>query len=151
MVSTGRCSAAVAAEAAITAISIPGQPGRTRRSQKISAAEPAPMASASGLRLGAACHSAASLGSSGPGSAPARCRPRKSRIWLAKMVIAMPQVKPTVTACGIWRISEPSRQAPTSVISTPDISTHTSSPFSPNRAVVAATSTMNAPAGPPIW
>ena len=40
--------------------------------------------------------SAASLGSSGPGSAPARCRPPRSFIWLAKMVTAMPAVKPTV-------------------------------------------------------
>ena len=52
--------------------------------------------------------SAASLGISGPGSAPARCRPPRSFSWLAAMVTAMPQVKPTVTACGICRISEPS-------------------------------------------
>src|ERR1700722_15268454 len=61
----------------------------------------------------------------------------------------MPQVNPTVTACGMKRMSEPSRERPTRVIITPDSMTVSSSPSRPNSATVAATSTMNAPAGPP--
>ena len=56
-----------------------------------------------------------------------------------------------VTACGMWRISDPSRSAPTRVSIIPDNRTVSSRPSSPNRADVAATSTMKAPAGPPIW
>jgi len=63
----------------------------------------------------------------------------------------MPQVNPTVTGWGMWRISEPSRESPISVSIAPDSITVTSSPFRPNFVVVAATRTMKAPAGPPIW
>lgn len=67
-----------------------------------------------------------------------------------KIVTAMPQVKPTVTGWGMWRISEPSRESPISVSIAPESITVTRRPFSPNFDVVAATSTMKAPAGPPI-
>ncbi len=70
--------------------------------------------------------------------------------WLARMVTAMPAVNPTVAGCGIWRISEPSRSTPIKVSIAPESSTVRISPSVPNRAMVAATSTMKAPAGPPI-
>ena len=63
----------------------------------------------------------------------------------------MPQVKPTVTACGMWRISEPSRSRPARASSAPDNSTVSIRPSTPNFAAVAETRTMKAPAGPPIW
>ena len=56
---------------ATTAISMPGQVGRQRRSAKISAAEPTPIASAAGLSVGSAVAERHELGNSGPGSAPA--------------------------------------------------------------------------------
>ena len=43
-----------ATEASITAISMPGQFGSRRRSRKIKAAEPTPIASAAGLMVGSA-------------------------------------------------------------------------------------------------
>ncbi len=101
MVSTGKRNSQAAAEASTTAISMPGQVGRRWRSKKINAAEPAPMANAAGLMLGRACASMASFGSSGPGSAAGSVRPPRSLSWLAKIVTAIPQVKPTVTACGM--------------------------------------------------
>jgi hypothetical protein len=53
-------------------------------------------ARAEGLSVGSASASAPSLGSSGPGSFSS-ARPSSSLIWLAKMMTAMPAVKPTVT------------------------------------------------------
>jgi hypothetical protein len=41
------------------------------------------------------------------------------------MVTAMPQAKPTVTACGTWRTSEPWRESPTSTVNTPEMMTAT--------------------------
>ena len=54
-------------------------------------------ATVAGSTLGRAAHSAGSFSSSGPGSAPGKARPSSSLIWLAKMITAMPAVKPTVT------------------------------------------------------
>ena len=51
----------------------------------------------SGLIVPQACPRAASLGMIAPGSSPASVRPNRSWIWLAKMMTAMPAVKPTVT------------------------------------------------------
>jgi hypothetical protein len=52
---------------------------------------------AAALKVGSAGHSAWTLGTIGPGSGPCSVRPRSSLSWLAKMMIAMPDVKPTVT------------------------------------------------------
>ena len=57
----------------------------------------ADIATVAGLMVGSAAPSASSFGTSGPGSFPARRRPNRSVIWLAKMIMAMPEVKPTVT------------------------------------------------------
>ena len=62
----------------------------------------------------------------------------------------MPQVKPTVTACGMWRISEPSRESAEQDQHQPRHQTVSSKPVQAEPAAVAATSTMKAPAGPPI-
>ena len=150
MVSAGRCNCAARTEASTTAISIPGHAGSQRLNAKISAAEPSPSPSVAGLIVGKAWARTASLGSSRPGSAPASRRPARPLTWLAKMVTAMPQVKPTVTAWGMWRIRPPSRKAPINASITPDIRTASSRPSRPNRAPVAATTVMKAPAGPPI-
>ncbi len=88
-------------EAPTTAINMFGQVGRRCCRTKMSAAEPTPMQNAAMLTVGSACPSAASFGSSGPGSGAAKVRPPRSLIWLARMVTAMPQVNPTVTACGM--------------------------------------------------
>ena len=129
---------------------MPGQLGRTRLKAKISAAVPRPTAKAAGFSVSPAAASALSFGSSSPGSGPASRRPPRSLSWLARMVTAMPQVKPTVTGCGMWRIKEPSLSAPARVSMTPERRTAESKPSIPNFETAAATNTMNAPAGPPI-
>jgi hypothetical protein len=101
MVSIGKCSSSAATDANTTAISIPGQPARQLCRAKISAAELAPTANAAGLSVGKAWLSTTSFGNSGPGSAPDSVNPPRSFNWLATMVTAIPQVKPTVTACGM--------------------------------------------------
>ncbi len=72
IVSAGSCSQAAAIEARTTAISIPGQFGRNRRTTKISAAHPRPSTAAAGVTVEAALPSPTSLGMRGPGSAPSR-------------------------------------------------------------------------------
>ena len=52
---------------------------------------------ADGLNVPQAAVSALSFGMSSPGSLPSSDRPNSSLSWLAKMMIAMPAVKPTVT------------------------------------------------------
>jgi hypothetical protein len=54
------------------------------------------VATAAGLSVASASASAASFGTSGPGSL-ARARPSSSLTWLAKMITAIPAVNPTVT------------------------------------------------------
>ena len=78
MVSTGRCSSSAANDAITIAISIAGHAGRQARNAKITAAEPAPIASADQFRVGSAWPSAASFGTNGPGSAPASVSPPRS-------------------------------------------------------------------------
>ena len=79
-----------------TAMSIPGHCGRQRRNPTISAIASAAIVAAAGRAVSIDAQSAPSLGSSGAGSF-ATSRPSSSLIWLAKMITAMPLVKPTVT------------------------------------------------------
>ena len=97
MVATGRPSAQAATEASATTISMRGQCGRSRRSATSVATDARESASVAALTVGSAAQIAGSFSSSGPGSGPARVRPRSGTSWLAKMIAAMPAVKPTVT------------------------------------------------------
>ena len=54
-------------------------------------------AMAAAFTVPAAPASTSSLAANSPGSLPSRVRPNRSLIWLAKMMTAMPVVKPTVT------------------------------------------------------
>lgn len=97
IVSAGNCRRATKAEAAATAISMPGQCGRNRRSPRMMPIVSAAVSTAAQLTVPAAWPSAMSLSTIGPGSAPESVRPKRSRNWLAKMITAIPAVKPTVT------------------------------------------------------
>ena len=97
IVSTGNCSSTAAPDANTTAISMPGQWGRHRRTAAITAMLKADSAMAAKLAVGNAAPSTSSFGSSSPGSLPASVRPSRSWIWLARMVTAIPAVNPTVT------------------------------------------------------
>ena len=97
IVSTGSASAAAATEATATPISMPGQDGRQRFSPAMVAMVSKATRIADGLNVPHAAVSALSFGISSPGSLPSSDRPNSSLSWLAKMMTAMPAVKPTVT------------------------------------------------------
>ncbi len=97
MVSTGSASSAAATAVITTAISIAGHVGFHRRTSAMMAMVATETLTAPGLMVPLACASASSLGISSPGSLPDSVMPSRSRIWLAKMMTAMPAVKPTVT------------------------------------------------------
>ena len=97
MVSTGNAKAQAARLATRTAISRPGQFGRSRLSTTISTMLTAAIDIAETFAVGRPCVSATSFGISSPGSLPARAMPKRSLSWLAKMITAMPAVNPTVT------------------------------------------------------
>ena len=84
------------------------------------------------------------------GSAAPNCRPSSARIWVERIVIAMPQVKPTVTGCGTNLIRLPSRRAPITNRMAPAIIVHSSRSARPYCATMSAIRPTNAPAGPPI-
>ena len=67
------------------------------------------------------------------------------------MMTAMPAVKPTVTGKGMNLMKVPSLRKPTAASRMPERKVARISPSMPCCATVAATSTMKAPAGPPIW
>ena len=102
MVSTGSDSSAAATAVTMTAISMPGHVGRSFRKVAMIAMVTIDIATAAPLAVPAARASASSLGISAPGSWPDSVMPNRSRIWLAKMMTAMPAVKPMVTACGMY-------------------------------------------------
>ena len=97
MVPTGSASPQLATEAATTAISRPGQCGLTLLRTTITPMVSSASAVAAALIVSAACESASILATNGPGSLPSSRRPSRSFTWLAKMMTAMPEVKPTVT------------------------------------------------------
>ena len=97
MVATSSPNSAVSAAAPATAISMPGQRGRNRRNAAITPITPNPSAIDTGEAVGSAATRTGSFSGSGPGSGAASVRPRRSLIWLAKMMTAIPAVKPTVT------------------------------------------------------
>ena len=97
IVSTGSDRATAAIEAAATATSMPGHDGRARFSPTMMTTVSSAMRIAEGLNVPQAAASAFSLGMSSPGSLPSSDRPNSSLSWLAKMMTAMPAVKPTVT------------------------------------------------------
>ena len=101
MVATDKSNAAVMAAALATAISMPGQCGLMDLRPMMIAATPTESATAVGETDPSEAHNTGSFSSSGPGSALASVRPRSSLIWLAKMMTAMPAVKPTVTGKGM--------------------------------------------------
>lgn len=80
-----------------TAISMPGQAARQRRSPRMIATVSSATAAVVASRVGAAAASAASLGKRAGGSAPSSVSPKNSRSWLAPMISAIAAVKPTVT------------------------------------------------------
>ena len=111
---------------------------------------PTESATAAGVSVSRALQSAGSFSSSGPGSRSG-ASPSSSLSWLTKMMIAIPAVKPTVTGNGMNLMKVPSRRKPSAASISPDRKVARISPSMPCCATAAATRTMKAPAGPPIW
>ena len=88
---------AVTTPPAATTISIRGQCGTSRFSANSPPMPASEIASVAGLKVGSAAQSAGSFSSNGPGSGPISRKPKSGAIWLAKMMAAIPAVKPTVT------------------------------------------------------
>ena len=150
MVMTGSRNARTVKVPRMTATIEPG----TKRAQAFGqsvmrAAEASPTATVGPLSEGSARTSAGILSKNSAGTVPS-CRPRKSFTCVSMIVIAMPQVKPVVTGCGMNLISVPSRAAPKANKNTPDMAVQIRRLGSPYCRMIAYTSPTKAPAGPPI-
>src|SRR5229473_1111526 len=66
------------------------------------------------------------------------------------MRIAIPLVNPTITGRGKYFTALPIPVTPSRTSNTPAIIVHTNSPSRPCLAIIPATTTTNAPVGPPI-
>jgi hypothetical protein len=80
-----------------------------------------------------------------------RCSPMKSLIWVLTMSTAMPLVKPITTGRGINLTAVPMPVAPRMTNIIPAMTVHINSLSMPCAATIPATTTTNAPVGPPIW
>ncbi|GAB7196901.1 hypothetical protein OS31_33750 [Dickeya oryzae] len=67
---------------------------------------------------------------------------------MVAMVMAIPDVKPSVTGNGMYSISRPSRHSPISSKKTPESRVATSSPERPNCCDTGLRMTTNAAVGP---
>ena len=120
MVSTGKPNSATAPEASTTATRKPGALGASLRSPTISPTQARASARAQPLKLSRCAHSTPSLGRNSAGT-PSTCRPSRSLSWLAKMMTAMPAVKPVTSGCGRYFISVPTLSRPATTRITPAI------------------------------
>ena len=82
---------------------------------------------------------------------PATASPKKSRICVLAMMMAMPLVKPTTTGRGMKLMALPMPVAPSRTSITPPIIVHMKRPATPCCATMLETTTTKAPVGPPIW
>ena len=156
MVSTGRLRA-ISRDGgrATTAMSMPGQCGRQRLRPTIDGdgrrARRPTRRQVDGRQRRRRAPAAWERGR--PAPCRASVRPRRSLIWLAKMITAMPAVKPTVTGIGneldVGAEPQKADRRPASGRPCMVASIRPSMPCCARRS--AATSTMKAPAGPPIW
>ncbi len=78
-------------------------------------------------------------------------RPRKSFSCVLAITSAMPLVKPMMTGRGMYLTAVPVPVRPMITSITPAIIVHMNRPSTPYSAMMPATTTTNAPVGPPIW
>ncbi len=77
-------------------------------------------------------------------------RPKKSLSCVLAMSTAMPLVKPTTTGRGMYLTADPTPDAPSATSMMPAIMVHRNSPLTPYWPMMPATTTTNAPVGPPM-
>ena len=140
---------AASADPAATARIRPGQRGAARRKPAIIAIVASPTARDGSETVPRAAQSAGTR-SRNPAGSCARRIPRRSLIWLVAMIAAMPRVKPLITASGTSPMIRPARKSPAAIRITPAMKVAITSPSKPCAAITPATTTMNAPVGPPI-
>ena len=151
MVSTGRPSSQAARVPPSSATTAGGTRSVRRRTPNSTTSVTAPSAAVAGATVGSASQRTFMRSTNSPGAAPSVERPRKSLICVLAISTAMPLVKPITTGRGMKRTVEPRRAAPSAIRSTPAIIVHVNSPSMPCRCTTPATTTTNAPVGPPIW
>ncbi len=77
-------------------------------------------------------------------------RPKRSRICVLAMRMAIPLVKPTITGRGKYFTAVPMPVTPRRTSRTPAIMVQVKRPSIPYLAMMPETTTTNAPVGPPI-
>ena len=149
MVSTARPSATTASVPPPSAITVPGIFGKRRRSTTI-VSKAVTDSTVAGADSVPACAAKATIrGQNSAGMAPIS-RPKKSLICVLAMSTAMPFVKPMTTGRGRYLTAFPMPLAPSTIRMTPAIIVHMKRPETPCSATMLATTTTNAPVGPPI-
>ncbi len=76
--------------------------------------------------------------------------PRKSLICVLAIRMAIPFVKPTTTGRGMYFTAVPNPVTPITISRIPAMTVHMNRPLTPCTATIPATTTTNAPVGPPI-
>jgi hypothetical protein len=127
MVSTGSPTSHTAAVAPATATSSAGPRGKKRFISTMTVSAPAATATAAGFTVARTVQSADSFSRKSAGIAP-MFSPSRSRIWLEKMMTAMPAVKPVMTGSGMYLIQSPTRITPATTRMTPAIIVASASP-----------------------
>ena len=116
----------------------------------MTSSEPSPTPAAAGATVPQCSAIDRSRPRKSPGTRSMR-RPKKSLICVLAMSTAMPLVKPMTTGRGKYLTAVPSPVSPSRSSITPAISVHMKSPSRPWVCTMPATTTTNAPVGPPIW
>jgi len=111
IVSTGRPSIATPAAAATTAIRKAGSFGASLRIATMATSDSRATATVAGETVSRASQNACHFARKLPGTLSSD-RPNRSRIWLEKMMTAMPAVKPVTTGSGMYLIQVPRRARP---------------------------------------
>ena len=127
IVSTCRPTAQAMSEAPSTATRKPGTRGAKRRRAMMVASAAAASARVAGSMLPLAAQNASHF-SMKPAGTFSMVRPNRSRIWLEKMITAMPEVKPVTTGSGMYLIQVPKRASPATISMAPAIKVASSSP-----------------------
>src|SRR6266566_3001093 len=149
IVSTGRCSSWASAVVTISATNGPGMRAEILGHTRMIANAATATTSAHGFTVSKAWTYASHLGRNAEGT-DCISRPSRSRIWLEKMISAMPLVNPIVTGNGMNLIAPPRRSSPKAIRMKPAMSVATTSPSTPYLSTIPETITTNAPVGPPI-
>ena len=149
-VSTGSFSSQAAIVAPSIAMIGPGMRAETVRQMIITATVHTASKVACHDQVGAATARAFMRSQNSPGTF-CKLKPKRSLICVLAIKTAMPLVNPITTGRGMNLTADPMPVAPSTTSRTPAITVHMKRPSTPCTATIPATTTTNAPVGPPIW